>query len=94
MEYDFNIMRRPGVLHEATDAMFKLTAEGTGDLGITDEISVMVIATPTQKRLSEAMTYLLTQSQIRTNEPQLAESHILPLFIIRYWHLKVAQCKR
>lgn len=71
MEYNFDIVNRAGVKHQAADALSRLLTKGTDNSDIYEEIPIMAVATPALKRLSNVQDSTPEQTFSETNEPQL-----------------------
>lgn len=72
MEYDFDTVYRAIVKHQAADALKRPPTKRTDDFDINDEISVMVVATRAQKRLTKVLDDPPEPIHIETNEPKIA----------------------
>lgn len=61
MEFDFGIVRRAGVRHQAADALSRILARGTDESDIKDEIRITAVATCAQIKQKSS------KQQTRTN---------------------------
>lgn len=69
MEYYFDIAHRTGVKHQAADVLSRLRTRGTDQFDINDEISVMVVTTRVQMKLTKVQENAPKETHIETDEP-------------------------
>lgn len=74
MEYDFDIVHRTGIKHQAADALPRLNIEATKDFNIGDDIPVFTGVTRAQSRHISSLTLLRIGLLMRKQNQMLQRS--------------------
>lgn len=71
MEYDFNVVHQAGVKDRKVEELSRLYTDGTDTSDISNEITIMALATRAQKQTSKDPAPTPEPTHIEANEPQV-----------------------